>query len=110
MTTTYSGSDTMSLVHNPSHPIMNGVTRFGYTGSLGSNNAHGNLRGPNSVCLAEWSHNNRCAVAYFDSGGHRAASLGIFPMWHYTGVPEHRPVGQALRQRPAMGGGIVDRH
>jgi hypothetical protein len=94
MTTTYSGSDTMSLVHNPSHPIMNGVTSFGYTGSLGGNNAHGNLRGTNSVCLAEWSHSNRVAVAYFDSGGHRAAGLGIFPMWHYTGYPN---IGQWVR-------------
>jgi hypothetical protein len=92
--TTYSGSDTMSLVHDPSHPIMAGVTSFGYTGSLGSNNAHGNLRGANSVCLAEYSHGNRCVAACFDSGGHRAASLGIFPMWHWTGYPN---IGQWVR-------------
>jgi len=94
MTTTYTGSDTMSLIHNPSHPIMNGVTSVGYTGSLGSNNAHGNLRGPNSTCLAEWSHSSRTVVACFDSGGHRAAGLGIFPMWHYTGYPN---TGQWVR-------------
>ena len=94
MTSTYTGSDTMSLVHNPSHPIMNGVTRFGYTGSLGGNNAHGSLRGPNSVCLAEYSHSNRTVVACFDSGGHRAAGIGIFPLWHYMGNPN---TGQWVR-------------
>jgi len=94
MTSTYSGSDTMSLVHNPSHPIMNGVTSFGYTGSLGGNNAHGSLRGPNSVCLAEYSHSNRTVVACFDSGGHRAAGIGIFPLWHYMGSPN---TGQWVR-------------
>jgi len=91
---TYSGSDSMTVVHYPSHPIMSGVTSVGYTGSLGSNNAHGNLRGANSVCLAEWGHNNRTVAACFDSGGHRAAALGIFPMWHYTGYPN---TGQWVR-------------
>jgi hypothetical protein len=94
MESTYSGAGNMSLVHNPGHPIMNGVAAVGYTGPYGSTSAHGNLRGPNSVCLAEWNGGNRSVAACFDSGGRRAAAIGMFPMWHWTGYPN---TGQWVR-------------
>jgi hypothetical protein len=80
-------ADSMTLVHDPSHPIMAGVTSFGYTAGIGTGNTHSTLRGPNSVCLAEYGTGNRCVAACFDSSGRRAASIGNFPFWPQWGFP-----------------------
>jgi hypothetical protein len=68
----------MSLVHNPGHPIMAGVASCSTTYWM-TNRAHSNLRSSNCVCLAEWNISNRVVVAYFDSSGRRAVSLGFYP-------------------------------
>jgi hypothetical protein len=69
---------TMSLVHDPLHPIMDGVTTLAAAHFI-TGNTHSTLRSPNCVCLAEWDSDNRSVAAYLDSAGVRLASVGFVP-------------------------------
>jgi hypothetical protein len=72
------GPGIMSTVHHPAHPIMNGASSLGYTGSVCTGNMISTLRGALSTCLAEFD-NRRATVACFDSAGRRAASWTAGP-------------------------------
>ena len=72
----------MGTVHQPLHPIMSSVSAL-TTGDYRSGNTPSTLRSPNCVCLAEYTDGNLCLAASFDSAGHRAASLGMFPLTYW---------------------------
>jgi hypothetical protein len=74
---------TMTAVHDPFHPIMDGVTALAVTNYI-TGNTHSTLRSPNCVCLAEWDSNNRSVAAYLDSANVRLASLGYVPFKAYS--------------------------
>ena len=76
---------TMSTVHNPLHPIMDGVTALAVDNYL-TGNTHTTLRSPNCVCLAEWDSNNRSVAAYLDSAGVRLVSVGFVPFKNWSGA------------------------
>jgi hypothetical protein len=69
----------MGTVHQPLHPVMSGVSALSVS-NYRSGNTHSTLRGPHSVCLAEYTDANLCLAAGFDSAGQRAASIGMDPM------------------------------
>jgi hypothetical protein len=75
--------DSMGTVHDPLHPIMDGVTEIAVTNYV-TGNTHSTLRSPNCVCLAEWSSANRSVVAYLDSADVRLASVGYVPIKGYS--------------------------
>jgi hypothetical protein len=69
---------TMSTVHDPLHPIMDGVKDLSVVNYI-SGNDHYSLRSPNCVCLAQWDVYNYSVVAYLDSANVRLVSLGFVP-------------------------------
>jgi hypothetical protein len=75
-------SGSMSTVHYPSHPIMNGVSSI-TIGNWITGNTHSSLRGSNATCLAEYAAANRCVAACFDSAGQRAVSIGFLPLVYW---------------------------
>jgi hypothetical protein len=86
----YSGSPgTMGTVHQPSHPIMSGVSDL-YVSDWRTGNTHSSLRSANCACLSEYTDANLCLAACFDSAGQRAASLGMYPLdyWIATATGE----------------------
>ena len=96
----------MGTVHNPSHPIMAGVTAIAVTNYV-TGNTHSTLRSPNCVCLAEWDSANRSVVAYLDSAGVRLVSVGFVPFKSYSGATGQwaRLLANAiLWVRPGSGG------
>ncbi|MBN2466260.1 hypothetical protein JXD38_11620, partial [candidate division WOR-3 bacterium] len=48
---------TMAMVHDPFHPIMDGVSALAVADYI-TGNTHSTLRSPNCVCLAEWDSDN----------------------------------------------------
>jgi hypothetical protein len=74
---------TMTTVHDPFHPIMDGVSVLSVTSFI-TGNTHSTLRSSNCVCLAEWDSNNRALAAYLDSAGVRRASLGFVPFKYWS--------------------------
>jgi hypothetical protein len=71
---------TMSTIHDPLHPIMDGVKDLSVVNYI-SGNDHYTLRSPNCVCLAEWDVYNYSVVAYFDSANVRLVSVGFVPTY-----------------------------
>ncbi len=69
---------TMSTVHEPLHPIMDGVKDLSVANYI-SGNDHYSLRSPNCVCLAQWDVYNYSVAAYLDSANVRLVSLGFVP-------------------------------
>jgi len=84
MQTQTTGPDSLGLVHDPIHPLIDGVTALSVTNYI-TGNTHSTLRSPNCVCLAEWTTGNRAVAAYLDSAGVRLASLGYVPFRTYSG-------------------------
>lgn len=83
MQTQTSGPVSMGTVHDPLHPIMDGVTALSVTDWI-TGNTHSTLRSSNCVCLAEWDSGNRSVAAYLDSAGVRLASVGYVPFKIYS--------------------------
>jgi len=75
----------MGTVHDPLHPIMDGVTAIS-AGNYITGNTHSTLRSSNCVCLAEWDSGNRSVLAYFDSADVRLASVGFVPFKFHSGA------------------------
>ena len=75
----------MGTVHDPLHPIMDGVTAISVTNYI-TGNTHSTLRSTNCVCLAEWDSGNRSVAAYLDSADVRLASVGFVPFKYYSGA------------------------
>jgi hypothetical protein len=75
----------MAVVHDPLHPIMDGVTALAVNDYM-TGNTHSTLRSPNCVCLAEWDSQNRSVVAYLDSADVRLASIGFVPLKTRSGA------------------------
>jgi hypothetical protein len=75
----------MGTVHDPLHPIMDGVTAIAVTDYI-TGNTHSTLRSSNCVCLAEWDSDNRSVAAYLDSADVRLASVGFAPFTVYSGM------------------------
>jgi hypothetical protein len=72
-------SGRMTVVHDPNHQLLAGVSSIA-VGGLITGNTHANLRSPNCVCLAEFNvPGNHPVVAYFDSARIRNVSLGFLP-------------------------------
>jgi hypothetical protein len=83
---TNSGSGgSMGTVHDPLHPIMDGVAAIAASNFV-TGNTHSTLRSSNCVCLAEWDSGNRAVAAYLDSAGVRLASVGFVPFKYYSGA------------------------
>jgi hypothetical protein len=74
----------MSTVHDPLHPIMDGVTGGISIMNYMTGNTHHTLRSSNCVCLAEWDIDEHCVVAYLDSADVRLASVGFVPVPYYS--------------------------
>jgi hypothetical protein len=77
--------DSMGTVHDPLHPIMDGVTALA-AASFVTGNTHSTLRSSNCVCLAEWNSGNRSVAACIDSADVRLASVGFAPFTIYSGA------------------------
>ncbi len=77
-------SGSMGTVHDPSHPIMRGVTTIVDNGSVSTGNTPATLRSPNCVPLADYN-DGRSLVAYFDTSGQRAVSIGFLAYWGPAG-------------------------
>ena len=75
----------MGTVHDPLHPIMDGVTAISVTDYI-TGNTHSTLRSSNCICLAEWDSGNRAVAAYLDSADVRLASVGFVPFTVYSGA------------------------
>jgi hypothetical protein len=73
----------LGTVHDPLHPIMEGVSALAVDNFV-TGNTHSTLRSANCVCLAEWDSGNRVVAAYLDSAGVRLASIGFVPFQLYT--------------------------
>ncbi|HTW92438.1 MAG TPA: FlgD immunoglobulin-like domain containing protein [bacterium] len=72
---------TMGTIHQPLHPVISGVSAITMD-NFRTGNTPGTLRSTSCVGLAEYT-DSHCLVAYFDSAGQRAASLGMFPLTYW---------------------------
>jgi hypothetical protein len=75
----------MGTVHDPLHPIMDGVSAISVTYWV-TGNTHSTLRSSSCVCLAEWDGGNRSVAAYLDSADVRLVSVGYLPFRAQSGA------------------------